>query len=104
VDGIDEWLERLAVELTAARAPAIAAEQALAMRATDAGVDWQINGSANGINWGHGTSSSPPAVRLACSAAGLFLAMIRRRTLQEAGIEIDGDMRVWHTWLAHTPL
>ena len=60
MDGIDEWLEWLAVELTAARAPAIAAEQALAMRATDAGVDWQINGTASGINWGHGTSGSPP--------------------------------------------
>jgi hypothetical protein len=75
-----------------------------ANRRAGPGVDWQINGTANGINWGHGTSGSPPAVRLAGLAAGLFLTMIRRRTLQEAGIEIDGDMRVWHTWLAHTPL
>jgi uncharacterized protein (TIGR03083 family) len=103
-DGIDEWLERLAVELPAARVTAIAVGQALAMRATDAGVEWRIGGTATGIDWGHGTSGSPPAVRLAGPAAGLFLALVRRRTLPESGIEIDGDMRVWHTWLARTPL
>ena len=104
VDGIDEWLERLAVELPAARATAIAVGEALAVRATDAGVEWRIGGTATGIDWGHGTSDSPSAVRLAGPAAGLFLALVRRRTLQELGIEIDGDMRVWRTWLAHTPL
>jgi uncharacterized protein (TIGR03083 family) len=104
VDGIDEWLERLAVELPAARATAIAVGEALAMRATDAGVEWRIGGTATGIDWGHDTSDSPPAVRLAAPAADLFLALVRRHTLQELGIGIDGDMRVWRTWLAHTPL
>jgi uncharacterized protein (TIGR03083 family) len=103
-DGIDEWLERLAVELPAARVTAIAVGQALALRATDAGVEWRIGSTATGIDWGHSTSGSPPAVRLAGPAAGLFLALVRRRTLPESGIEIDGDMRVWHTWLARTPL
>jgi uncharacterized protein (TIGR03083 family) len=103
-DGIDEWLERLAVELPATRTPAIAAGQTLAMSATDAGVEWRIGGTATGIDWGHGASGSPPAVHLAGPAADLFLALVRRRTLQEPGIEIDGDIRVWQTWLAHTPL
>jgi hypothetical protein len=43
-------------------------------------------------------------VRLAGPAAGLFLALVRRRALPEPGIEIDGDMQTWHTWLAHIPL
>jgi uncharacterized protein (TIGR03083 family) len=103
-DGIDEWLERLAVELPAARATAVAVGQVLAMRATDAGVEWRIGGTATGIDWGHGTSASPPTVRLTGPAADLLLALVRRRTLQEPGIEIDGDMGVWDTWLAHTPL
>jgi hypothetical protein len=67
-------------------------------------VEWRIGSTATGIDWGHSTSGSPPAVRLAGPAAGLFLALVRRRTLPESGIEIDGDMRVWHTWLARTPL
>jgi hypothetical protein len=74
------------------------------MRATDAGAQWRIGGTDTGIDWGHGASDSPPAVRLDGPAAGLFLALVRRRTLQEAGIEIDSDMQVWHTWLARTPL
>jgi len=104
VDGIDEWLERLAVELPAARATAIAVGQALAMRATDVGAQWWIAGAATGIDWGRGASDSPPGVRLAGPATDLFLALVRRRTLQEPGIEIDGDMQIWHTWLARTPL
>jgi uncharacterized protein (TIGR03083 family) len=104
VDGIDEWLERLAVELPAARTEAIAVGQALAMRATDAGVQWWISGITTGIDWSHGASDSPSAVRLVGPAANLFLTLVRRRTLQEPGIESDGDMEVWHTWLAHTPL
>jgi uncharacterized protein (TIGR03083 family) len=104
VDGIDEWLERLAAELPAAQAKAIAVGQALAIRATDAGVQWRISGITTGIDWSHGASDSPSAVRLGGPAAELFLAMVRRRTLQETGIESDGDMGIWHTWLAHTPL
>jgi uncharacterized protein (TIGR03083 family) len=103
-DGIDEWLERLAVELPATRAMAIGVGQVLAMRANDAGAQWRIGGTATGIEWGHGASDRPPAVRLAGPAADLFLALGRRRTLQEPGIEIDGDMQVWRTWLARTPL
>jgi uncharacterized protein (TIGR03083 family) len=103
-DGIDEWLERLAVELPAARAAAIGVGQVLAMRATDAGAQWRIGGTATGIDWGRSASDRPPAVRLAGPAADLFLALVRRRTHQEPGIEIDGDIRGWHTWLARTPL
>lgn len=68
------------------------------------GAQWRIGGTATGIDWGHGVSGGPPAVSLAGLAADLFLALARRRTLQETGIEIEGDMQVWPTWLARTPL
>jgi len=37
------------------------------------------------------------------SAVNLLLALTRRRTTAEAGLEVFGDEAVWDTWLNGTP-
>ena len=42
-------------------------------------------------------------VALRGPAKDLLLALVRRRTAAEAGIEVFGDTAVWDGWLERTP-
>jgi uncharacterized protein (TIGR03083 family) len=105
-DGIDEWLDRLAVELPAAATVAIDTGVTIALDAAD--VDgkrsWHIRGLPKGIAWDRGGTGQPAHVRLTGTATDLFLALVRRRPVEEAGIRLAGDADTWQAWLAGTPL
>jgi hypothetical protein len=36
-------------------------------------------------------------------AKELLLAIVRRRTAADGGVEVFGDTAVWDSWLEHTP-
>ena len=53
------------------------------------------------MQWSHNHAKGEAAVR--GSAVDLFLALTRRRTTAEAGLEVFGDEAVWDAWLNGTP-
>ncbi|PND59514.1 hypothetical protein CRM90_00555 [Mycobacterium sp. ENV421] len=108
-DAISEWLERCE-ERANAEGPAggdrpVADEHSLHLHATDPGLgeagEWTILGRPDGIavEQGHGKAT----VALRGPARDLLLAVLRRRSAAEQGLEVFGDVGVWDTWLARTP-
>jgi uncharacterized protein (TIGR03083 family) len=104
-DGIEEWLDRLVVELARTPGTALNDGTGIALHATDLDADsgWVIRGLADGISWQRAEDGSAQ-VHLTGSAADLFLALVRRRTVADGAIDLDGDTGVWLEWLAATPL
>ncbi len=103
-DGIDEWLERIAVEAGADSSP-LDAGQTLHLHATDDGLgaagEWTIIGTNDGIAWSHEHGKGDAALR--GSAKDLLLAVVRRHTAADGGLEVFGDTAVWDGWLDRTP-
>jgi len=103
-DGIDEWLERVAVEVGAESSP-LTPGATLHLHATDDGLgsagEWTITGTPAGIAWSHAHGKGDAALR--GTAKDLLLAIVRRQTAAEGGIEVFGDTGVWDGWLEHTP-
>ena len=103
-DGIDEWLERIAAESSAESSP-LDVGQTLHLHATDDGLrtagEWTITGTDAGITWSHEHGKGDAALR-GC-ARDLLLAVVRRRTAAEAGLEVFGDTATWDGWLGRTP-
>jgi uncharacterized protein (TIGR03083 family) len=102
VDAIDEWFERLAVELRASP-PAIAEGKTLALEATDTDATWTVHGTRGGIEWRHDGPSSAD-LQLRGPVTGLLLALVRRQRPDEADVHIGGDTDLWTTWQDRTPL
>jgi uncharacterized protein (TIGR03083 family) len=94
-DGLTEWLERVVAELSAP----LDDGQTLHLHATDTGDDWLLQGGELTLSRERvdatGTVSGP--------ATDLLLAVVRRRTADEAGLTLSGDTGVWQTWLDRTP-
>ena len=103
-DGIDEWLERIAVEATGETSP-LDAGQTLHLHATDDGLgaagEWSLTGTPEGISWSHEHGKGDAALR--GSAQDLLLAVVRRQTASDGNLEIFGDAAVWDGWLNRTP-
>ena len=103
-DGIDEWLERIAIEATAESSP-LEPGQTLHLHATDDGLgaagEWTISGTSDGIAWSHSHGKGVAALR--GSAQDLLLAVVRRQTAADGNIEVFGDSAVWDGWLDRTP-
>lgn len=108
-DAITEWLERVEIQADD-EGPAggdrpLGDGQSIHLHATDDGLgeagEWTILGRPDGIavDKEHGKST----VALRGPARDLLLAVVRRRTAAEEGVEIFGDAGVWDTWLARTP-
>jgi len=102
-DGIDEWLERVAVEVSAESSP-LDVGKTLHLHATDDDLgsagEWTITGTDDGIAWSHDHGKGDVALR--GPAKDLLLAVVRRRTAAEGGIEVFGDTAVWDGWLERT--
>lgn len=103
-DGISEWVE-LAVTGADRHHPPLRRSQTLHLHATDEGLgptgEWTITHDEDGVQWSHNHAKGDAAVR--GSAVNLLLALTRRRTTAEAGLEVFGDEAVWDTWLNGTP-
>jgi uncharacterized protein (TIGR03083 family) len=103
-DAISEWIELMAVQAKP-QSPALARGRTLHLHATDDGLgptgEWTIVSDEEGIGWSHDHGKGDAAVR--GPANDLLLAIVRRRTAAEAGVEIFGDTAVWDGWLEHTP-
>ena len=103
-DAIDEWLERIAVEANAESSP-LDAGQTLHLHATDDGLgaagEWTITGGDDGVAWSHEHGKGDVALR--GSAKDLLLAIVRRQTAADGGVEVFGDAAVWDGWLTRTP-
>ena len=100
-DVITEWLERVVIQVD----DALQDGQSLHLHATDSGLavaEWTVHGGSDGIAFDHehGTGAT---TALRGPARDLMLAIVRRRTASELGLEIFGDEAVWDTWLARTP-
>jgi uncharacterized protein (TIGR03083 family) len=104
-DAISEWIERVSVEARP-RALPLAVGRTLHLHATDDGLgptgEWTITSdSEDGITWSHEHGKGDAALR--GQAKDLLLAIVRRRTAADGGIEVFGDAAVWEGWLEHTP-
>ncbi|BBX10354.1 maleylpyruvate isomerase family mycothiol-dependent enzyme [Mycolicibacterium aichiense] len=108
-DAITEWLERVEIQADE-EGPAggdrpLGDGQSIHLHATDPGLgeagEWTILGRLDGIavEQGHGKAT----VALRGPARDLLLAVVRRRSAAEQGLEVFGDAGVWDTWLARTP-
>lgn len=102
-DGIDEWLE-VVVDGMGESSP-LQAGQTLHLHATDDGLgsagEWTITGTDDGIAWSHEHGKGDVALR--GGAKELLLAVVRRHTAAEGGLQVFGDTAVWDGWLARTP-
>jgi uncharacterized protein (TIGR03083 family) len=103
-DGIDEWLERVAVETRGESSP-LDAGRTLHLHATDdalgAAGEWTITGTGDGVAWSHEHGKGDVALR--GRATDLLLAVVRRKSTADGGIEVFGDTAVWDGWLDRTP-
>jgi len=104
-DGISEWIERISVEAKP-QSPPLDVGRTIHLHATDDGLgptgEWTIASDAEeGITWSHDHGKGDVALR--GTATDLLLAIVRRRTVAESGIEVFGDTAVWDGWLDRTP-
>lgn len=108
-DGITEYLERVMIR-SDAEGPAggdrpLGDGLSLHLHATDTGLgaagEWTILGRPDGIAFDHEHARATVALR--GRAQDLLLAIVRRGTAADLGLEIFGDQAVWDTWLARTP-
>lgn len=102
-DGITEYLERVVIRADQNGDRPLYDGQSLHLHATDAGLkgEWTILGRPDGIAFDHEHGKSTAALR--GPARDLLLAIVRRGSAAELGLETFGDPRVWDTWLAGTP-
>lgn len=108
-DAITEYLER-AVIRAGAEGPAggdrpLGDGLSLHLHASDPGLgaagEWTILGRPDGIAVDHEHGKSTAALR--GPARDLLLAITRRRSAADLGLEVLGEPAVWDTWLSRTP-
>jgi len=104
-DGISEWIERVSVQ-SRSQPPPLQLGRTLHLHATDDGLgptgEWTITSdSVDGVAWSHDHGKGDVALR--GPAKELLLAIVRRRTTADGGVEVFGDTAVWDSWLEHTP-
>jgi uncharacterized protein (TIGR03083 family) len=102
-DGVTEWID-LATLSADLHQPPLRRGLTLHLHATDDGLgptgEWTITHDEDGLNWSHDHTKGEAAVR--GSAIDLLLALTRRRSTADAGIEVIGDAGIWDTWLSKT--
>jgi uncharacterized protein (TIGR03083 family) len=106
-DAISEWLERVAIQAGSdGAALPLEGDHTLHLHATDPGLsetgEWTIRIADGGITVSHEHGKGTVALR--GGATELLLAVVRRASIADLGIEIFGDDAVWQKWLERTPL
>lgn len=104
-DGISEWIERVSIQARSEPLP-LELGRTLHLHATDDGLgptgEWTItNDKLDGIAWSHDHGKGDVALR--GQAKDLLLAVVRRRSAAQGGVEVLGDAAVWDGWLERTP-
>lgn len=103
-DAISEWVELITVEAKR-EAPPIERGKTLHLHATDGALgptgEWTIVNDEDGVTWSHDHGKGDVALR--GPAKDLLLAIVRRRTAADTGVEVFGDASVWDRWLERTP-
>jgi uncharacterized protein (TIGR03083 family) len=103
-DGISEWLERVSVEAKR-QAPPLNRGQTMHLHATDDGLgptgEWTVVNDEDGVWWSHNHGKGDVALR--GPAKDLLLALVRRKSAADVGLEVFGATSVWDTWLDRTP-
>ena len=106
-DGIDEWVERLVeFQRQGTMPPSLLPGQRLAFHTTDDSLQsasWLVEGTESGL-LRRDTNAEEPDTTMTGTAEDLFLAMVRRRPIEDSTVRIDGDPSVWNAWLEGTPL
>lgn len=97
-DGISEFLERIAVQAGSGGTPLpLEDDDTLHLHATDPGLleagEWTVRRDERGVTWSHRHGKG--AVALRGGATELLLAMVRRLSVADTGIELLGDAGVW---------
>jgi uncharacterized protein (TIGR03083 family) len=102
-DGISEWVELMTVQAKP-EAPPVDQGKTLHLHATDGALgptgEWTIVNDEYGVAWSHAHGKGDVALRGA--ARDLLMAITRRRTATDLGIEVLGDAAVWDGWLERT--
>jgi MDMPI C-terminal domain len=101
-DGIDEWLGRLALRPWPGGLP-IEDGKAITLIATDVDLSWSILGRGDNLQFLRNSTDSLEGVQLTAKATDLFLALFRRREIEDAECRVEGDPNSWKTFLALTP-
>ncbi|MGE2715421.1 maleylpyruvate isomerase family mycothiol-dependent enzyme [Mycolicibacterium litorale] len=103
-DALSEWIELAAVQ-AGRRGQPLEWGRSLHLHATDESLggvgEWMITSTDEGIDWSHEHGKGDVAVR--GPVTDLLLAVTRRRTLTDSGLEAFGKTAVWDRWLEHTP-
>lgn len=103
-DALSEWIELAAVQAGRHGLP-IERGRTMHLHATDdslGGVgEWMITSTEEGIDWTHEHGKGDVAVRGPVN--DLLLAVTRRRTLADSGLEAFGKTEIWDRWLEQTP-
>jgi len=106
-DAITEWLERVAIQAGSGGAELPLEDgNTIHLHATDPGLnepgEWTISVADGAITFApeHGKGT----VALRGGATELLLALVRRVSIADTGIEMFGDDAVWQSWLDRTPL
>jgi uncharacterized protein (TIGR03083 family) len=105
-DAVSEWLELVAAQAGRDGAPLPLPEgQTVHLHATDPGLgasgEWTISAVDGMIVWAHDHGKG--AVALRGDARDLLMAITRRISVADTGIEMFGDTAVWQNWLQDTP-
>ncbi|MFD4365879.1 maleylpyruvate isomerase family mycothiol-dependent enzyme [Rhodococcus sp. NPDC058521] len=98
-DGISEWLDLLsALPLDA---QPLARGNSIHLQFDDGPTGhWLIHSGSEGVSWE--PVDGPATVTVRGSARNLMLALLRRLSSDQAGIEVSGNSEVWQHWLDHT--
>ncbi|MBX7449426.1 maleylpyruvate isomerase family mycothiol-dependent enzyme [Mycolicibacterium sp. 3033] len=102
-DALSEWIDRATEDRR--RAPALDRGNSIHLHATDTDLgptgEWMIVHDEEGLWWSHDHGKGSVALR--GPAKDLLLAIVRRVSTADAGLEVHGDTTVWDAWLDRTP-
>jgi hypothetical protein len=83
----------------------LASGASIHLHATDEGLgptgEWMLEHDEDGLGWSH--SHGKGTVALKGPAGDLLLAVTRRRSAGDLGLEVFGDTATWDAWLDNTP-
>ncbi|MED5811146.1 maleylpyruvate isomerase family mycothiol-dependent enzyme [Mycolicibacterium sp. 050232] len=104
-DAVSEWLEISTGMANKRHAEPLALGSSIHLHATDEGLgptgEWTLEHDEDGLGWSH--SHGKGTVALRGPANDLLLAITRRRSAADLGLEVFGDTATWDTWLDRTP-